>query len=36
MVDLLNGETIEKNLFTQHETVAKDNIRTLYPETPAC
>ena len=36
VVDLLNGETIEKNLFTKHEVVTKDNIRTLYPETPAC
>jgi ribose transport system substrate-binding protein len=36
VVDLLNGKTIEKNLFTKHETVTKDNIRTLYPETPAC
>ena len=36
VVDLLNGETIEKNLFTPHEVVTKDNIRTLYSETPAC
>jgi ribose transport system substrate-binding protein len=36
VVDLLNGKTIEKNLFTKHETVTKDNIRTLYPDTPAC
>lgn len=36
VVDLLNGKTIEKNLFTKHEVVTKDNIRTLYPETPAC
>jgi ribose transport system substrate-binding protein len=36
VVDLLNGKTVEKNLFTKHETVTKDNIRTLYPETPAC
>jgi ribose transport system substrate-binding protein len=36
VVDLLNGKTIEKNLFTKHETVTKDNIRTMYPETPAC
>ncbi len=36
VVDLLNGETIEENLFTQHDVVTKDNVRTLYPETPAC
>lgn len=36
VVDLLNGKTIEKNLFTKHETVTKDNIRTMYPDTPAC
>jgi ribose transport system substrate-binding protein len=36
VVDLLNGKTVEKNLFTQHEVVTKDNVRTLYPETPPC
>jgi ribose transport system substrate-binding protein len=36
VVDLLNGKTVEKNLFTKHETVTKDNVRTMYPETPAC
>lgn len=36
VVKLLNGETIEKNLFTKHEVVTKDNVRTLYPDTPAC
>lgn len=36
VVKLLNGETVEKNLFTQHEVVTKDNVRTLYPDTPAC
>jgi ribose transport system substrate-binding protein len=36
VVDLLEGETIEENLFTKHEVVTKDNVRTLYPETPAC
>lgn len=36
VVDLLGGKTIEKNLFTKHELVTKDNIRTMYPETPAC
>ena len=36
VVRLLNGETIEENLFTEHDVVTKDNVRTLYPETPAC
>jgi ribose transport system substrate-binding protein len=36
VVKLLNGETVEENLFTQHEVVTKDNVRTLYPDTPAC
>lgn len=36
VVKLLKGETIEKNLFTPHEVVTKDNVRTLYPDTPAC
>ena len=36
VVKLLNGETVEKNLFTKHEVVTKDNVRTLYPATPAC
>ena len=36
VVDLLNGKTIEKNLLTKHEAITKDNIRTVYPETPAC
>jgi ribose transport system substrate-binding protein len=36
VVKLRNGETVEKNLFTQHDVVTKDNVRTLYPDTPAC
>jgi ribose transport system substrate-binding protein len=36
VVDLLSGKTIEKNLFTKHDVVTKDNVRTLYPDTPAC
>ena len=36
VVDLLNGKTVEKNLFTEHQVVTKDNVRTLYPDTPAC
>jgi ribose transport system substrate-binding protein len=36
MVKALQGETIPKEIFTQHEVINKDNIRTIYPETPAC
>ena len=36
MVKALQGETIPKEIFTQHEVVNRDNIRTIYPETPAC
>ncbi len=36
VVDLLNGKPIADNLFTTHETVTKDNVRELYPDTPAC
>jgi ribose transport system substrate-binding protein len=36
MVKALQGETIEENIFTEHEIITKDNIRTVYPETPAC
>ena len=36
VVRLLQGETIEKNLFVHHEAVTKDNVRELYPDTPAC
>lgn len=36
MVKALQGETIPENIFTEHEVINKDNIRTVYPETPAC
>lgn len=36
VVEVLRGNTIEKNLLTKHEAITKDNIRTTYPETPAC
>jgi ribose transport system substrate-binding protein len=36
MVKALQGETIPENIFTEHVVVNKDNIRTVYPETPAC
>jgi ribose transport system substrate-binding protein len=36
MVKKLQGEDIPENIYTQHEIINKDNIRTIYPETPAC
>jgi ribose transport system substrate-binding protein len=36
VVDLLNGKTLPENLFVKHQAVTKDNVRTLYPDTPAC
>jgi ribose transport system substrate-binding protein len=36
VVKLLNGETLPDNLFVEHEVVTKDNVRTLFPDTPAC
>jgi ribose transport system substrate-binding protein len=36
MVKALQGETIPENIFTEHIVVNKDNIREVYPETPAC
>ncbi len=36
MIKALDGETIPKEIFTEHVVVNKDNIRTIYPETPAC
>lgn len=36
MVAALQGETIPENIFTEHEVITRDNIRSIYPETPAC
>jgi hypothetical protein len=36
MVKALQGETIPTEIFTEHVVVNKDNIRSIYPETPAC
>jgi ribose transport system substrate-binding protein len=36
MVKALQGETIPENIFTEHEVINRDNIREIYPETPAC
>lgn len=36
MIKALEGETIPTEIFTEHVVINKDNIRTIYPETPAC
>ena len=36
MITKLQGGDIPKEIFTQHIVVNKDNIRSVYPETPAC
>jgi ribose transport system substrate-binding protein len=36
MVAALSGETIPEDIFTEHELITSENIRTVYPETPAC
>ena len=36
MITALGGGTIPKEIFTKHEIINKDNIRTIYPATPAC
>ncbi len=36
MVKALKGEAIPKEIFTEHIVINKDNIRSIYPETPAC
>ena len=36
VIDLLDGKTVPDTLFTKHEAITKDNIRTVYPAAPAC
>ncbi len=36
MVAALQGETIPTEIFTEHEVITSENIREIYPETPAC
>jgi ribose transport system substrate-binding protein len=36
MVTQLEGGTIPANIFTQHKVITSQNIRTVYPTTPAC
>lgn len=36
MVAALQGETIPEEIFTEHEIITSENIRDVYPETPAC
>ena len=36
MVKALQGETIPTEIFTEHQVINSQNIREVYPETPAC
>jgi len=36
MIAALQGETIPAEIFTPHEVINRENIRSIYPETPAC
>ncbi len=36
MVKALSGETIPKEIFTQHQVITSQNIREVYPDTPPC
>ena len=36
IIKAIEGETIPAEIFTEHVVVNKDNIRDIYPETPAC
>lgn len=36
MVAKLEGGSIPENIFTEHELITSENIRTIYPTTPAC
>ena len=36
MIEALQGEEIPEEIFTEHEVINRDNIREIYPETPAC
>ena len=36
VIDLLSGKELPEALYTPHQAINKDNIREVYPETPAC
>lgn len=36
MIDILNGNEVSTELFTPHEVITSENIRDIYPDTPAC
>lgn len=36
MIDLLDGKELPPALYVKHVMINKDNIREIYPETPAC
>jgi ribose transport system substrate-binding protein len=36
MIDILDGKDVPTQLFTAHEIINAQNIRDIYPDTPAC
>lgn len=36
MIDVLNGKTVPEFLYTPHQAITRDNVRSIYPDTPAC
>jgi ribose transport system substrate-binding protein len=36
MIDILDGNEVPTSLFTVHQVINADNIRDIYPDTPAC
>ncbi len=36
IVKALQGEQIPELIYTQHQVINRDNIRSIYPDTPAC
>ncbi len=36
IIDILKGKAVAKELYTPHIAINKDNIRQIYPATPAC
>lgn len=36
MIDILNGKSVPEFLYTPHQAITRDNVRTIYPDTPSC
>ena len=36
MIDLLDGKEVSPQLYVKHIAINKDNVRKIYPATPAC